>query len=286
MESETFVKSGKYKFRIVDKISKYEDKIIGRNIKIGGNYPDCVNISISYYGDTPVSAYIPILVYDSECSLDIPLDRGKGSITMIKEILKYMKQTIPEITSVNFEDLSQIECATLDEISKYSGMKKKGTQVKPVPLNFFSIMFNGLTWYEKHLNARLKNDKSNNAYRSKVNQLLSMKTPEFTEFLQIAKPPLPILPKLKEYYDNAHTYTEFFSSIPMQDRCIIVRDWITSFMQYYIGDVFSNNNWIIPIQDKLFGGRRKSKRMKTHKLKYSMRRHGVNNDIGVDALHI
>ena len=97
METETIVKSGKYKFRIVDKITKYEERIIGRNLKIGGNYADCVNISISYSGDTPISAYIPILVYDEECSIETQLDRGGGSVVMIKELLIYVKQKIPEI---------------------------------------------------------------------------------------------------------------------------------------------------------------------------------------------
>ena len=280
METETIIKSGKYKFRIVDKISTYKDIIYVRNIKIGGNYSDCVNISISYSEDIPISANIPMQVYDAECSLETPLDRGKGSIIMIKEILKYIKQKIPEITSVNFEDLSQIE--------KYSGMKQKDTRVNHFPLYFFSIMFNGVTWYEKHFNARLNLDTTHTAYRSKVNQLMLMQKPEFIDFLQISSPPLQIMPELQKYYDRHNTYGEFFTSMPVLERCNLVRDWITSFMRYYIGDVFSNDNWIIPIKDNqlLIGGKRKSKRTKNNRFNYSIRRYGLNNDIGVDAIDV
>ena len=280
METETLVNLGKYKFRIVDKITKYEERILGRNLKIGGNYPDCVNISISYSGDTPISAYIPILVYDEECSIETPLDRGGGSIIMIKELLTYVKQKIPEIKNINFEDLSQIDCANLDEIAKYSGIKKKGTHIKPIPLYFFSILFNGKTWYEKHFNARLKQDKAHKAYRSKVEQMLTMQKPLFDIFLQIINPPIQIIPELKKYYDNNMSYGDFFRAIPVSDRCHLVRDWITTFMNYYIGDVFSNNNWIIPIHS-FTGGKKQTKKNKS---KYRIIRY--NNDIGVDAIYV
>ena len=315
METETIVKSGKYKFRIIDKIVKYEDRIIGRNlhlctfksptcrqfmgakvgslctfemcksVKIGGNYPDCVNISISYSGDIPVSAYIPILVYNEECSMETPLDRGGGSIIMIKELLTYVKQKIPEIKNINFEDLSQIDCANIEEIEKYKGIKKIGTHIKPIPLYFFSIMFNGKTWYEKNFNARLKQDKAHKAYREKVEHVLTMKLPEFENFLQIINPPLQIIPKLKTYYESNTTYGNFFRAIPVSERCELVRDWITPFMHYYIGDVFTNTNWIIPIQS-FAGGRKRTKknnsqRNTSNKSKYRILRY--NNDIGVDA---
>jgi len=271
METETIVKSGKYKFRIVDKITKYEERIIGRNLKIGGNYADCVNISISYSGDTPISAYIPILVYDEECSIETPLDRGGGSVVMIKELLIYVKQKIPEITSVN--------CENAYDIYKYLGTKKKGTQIKPIPLYFFSILFNGKTWYEKHFNARLKQDRAHKAYRSKVEQMLTMQKPSFDIFLQIINPPLKNIPELKKYYETHNTYGDFFHAIPIQDRCELVRDWITTFMQYYIGDVFSNNNWLIPI-NSFVGG---SKQTKKNKSKYRIIRYTTSSDIGVSV---
>jgi len=282
METETIVNSGKYKFRIVDKITKYEERIIGRNLKIGGNYSDCVNILISYSGDTPVSAYIPILVYDEECSIETPLDRGGGSVVMIKELLTYVKQKIPEITSVNFEDLSQIDCANAEEITKYQGTKKKGTYIKPIPLYFFSILFNSKTWYEKHFDARLKQDRAHKAYRSKVEQMLTMQKPAFDNFLQIINPPVKIIPELKKYYDSYTTYGDFFRAIPVQDRCELVRDWITTFMQYYIGNVFSNNNWIIPI-NSFVGGSKQTKKNKKNKSKYRIIRYNTSSDIGVNA---
>ena len=91
----TIVKVGKYKFKIIDNMLFARGEIYYRNIKIGGvNYKDCVNISIRYNQNNPVSAYIPHIIYNEECSMDIPLDRGEGSILMIKTVLDYIHRKI------------------------------------------------------------------------------------------------------------------------------------------------------------------------------------------------
>jgi hypothetical protein len=107
MTSET-INIGKYSFNINDNISKTQEGLIySRNFQIGGKYADCVNVSISYDDyNIPISAKIPTLVYDEECSLTTPLDRGEGTILMIKTLLKYIKLKIPEINEFVFEDKS------------------------------------------------------------------------------------------------------------------------------------------------------------------------------------
>ena len=139
MESiKTKMKSGKYTFEITDNTLLLRDQIYSRNFKIGGK-SDCVNVSISYKDNIPVSASIPHLLYEPECSMDIPLDRGHGSIIMIKTLLRHIHEQIPTLTHVNFEDKSNIECATDMEIQKKgSRFRKVGTNVYPIPLYYFT----------------------------------------------------------------------------------------------------------------------------------------------------
>ena len=111
MGDKTIVSVGNNIFCIQDNISKTEDGMIySRNFKIGGKYEDCVNVSITYdENNKPISAKIPTLVYDEECSLSGKLDRGEGTVAMIKTLLRYIHTKIPEITEFEFEDKSNIE---------------------------------------------------------------------------------------------------------------------------------------------------------------------------------
>jgi hypothetical protein len=250
MPTET-VEIGKYKFNIRDNISKTSEGLIySRSFKIGGGYADCVNVSISYdEQNKPISAKIPTLVYDEECSLSAPLDRGEGTIRMIKTLLRYINKQIPEINEFVFEDKSTIECGTEEE--KYQkSHRKRGTHARPLVLYYFSIVFNGLTWYEKHFNAYQQDAALHKAYRGRVNDLLRDKgtKPTFNEFLRIAQPPMKYLEELKSLYEKAETYGDFFHSIPKADRCRLIREWLPTFMEHYLKGVFKNTDWVIDVR--------------------------------------
>jgi hypothetical protein len=250
---KTIVKSGKYTFQITDNTLLLRDQIYSRNFKIGGK-SDCVNVSISYKDNVPVSASIPL---ESECSMETPLDRGHGSIIMIKTLLRHIHEQIPTITHVNFEDKSNIECATDMEIQKKgSRFRKVGTNVYPIPLYYFSIAFNGETWYEKHFRARQKHH--HEKYKEKIHALLYLPETKtemsFQRFLEIAKPPVTLLEELHSHYERATTFDQFFKHIPKIHRCRLVRDWISDFMEHFLKGVFSNTDWVIDLPIPLSGG--------------------------------
>jgi hypothetical protein len=257
---------GKYKFKIIDNTLLSRDQIIySRNFKIGGNVSDCVNISIRYIQGKPVSAYIPHIIYDPDCSIDIPLENGKGTISMVKTLLDYVHKKLPTITEVSFEDKSNIECATDMEIQKKgSRIRKKETNLCPIPLYYFSIAFNGETWYEKHFNARQKDINKHTKYKEKINKLLYFEEEKsnttFLQFLEIAQPPKHLYDELEKYYNISKTFGVFFTSIPKIDRCRVVRDWISNFMEYYLKDVFSNADWVIEIPSSSRGGKKNTRK--------------------------
>lgn len=278
MSEETIINIEKYRFRIKENISNNRDGIIySYNFKIGGNYSDCVNVSVSY--DTngkPIMAKIPTLVYDSECSLTEPLDKGEGTIVMIKTLLRHIKNKVPEINEFVFEDKSNIECGTEDEQYR-KRYRKRGTHTVPVALYYFSLAFNGITWYEKHFNAYQLDSAIHKEYRKKVKELLTDKNqkPSFNEFLCIAQPPTKYLNELQSLYEKADTYGQFFKSIPKNDRCRLVREWISTFMEHYLKGVFKCTDWVIDVRkmdDKVIinqnGGNGTRKKGKSTKSSY------------------
>jgi hypothetical protein len=267
---------GKYRFNIEDNTSTTSDGVIyNRNFKIGGNYKDCVNVSITYDNyNKPISAKIPTLVYDEECSKSAPLDRGEGTIIMIKTLLRYINNKIPEIEEFVFEDKSNIECGTEEE-KHQKRHRKRGTHARPVVLYYFSIAFNSITWYEKHFNAYQQDLTVHKAYRKRVNELLydEKVKPTFNDFLRIAQPPMKYIDELKVFYENSETYGVFFNSIPKADRCRLMREWIPTFMEYYLKGVFKNTDWVINIKKmgntmRQSGGRSKNRTLKRNSQYY------------------
>ena len=279
------IHKGKYTFKITDNTLFIRDQIYCRNFKIGSETADCVNISISYKDNQPVSASMPYVVYLPECSIDVPLDKGNGSIIMIRTLLDYVHKQIPSITEIMFEDKSNIECATEDEIkTKSSRFRKSGTNVYPIPLYYFSIAFNGQTWYEKHFSAKQK--VAHEEYRERINYLLTHpKTEPFLTFVQIAKPPIDIIHELEEYYEKSRTLEEFFQSMPKEDRCRLVREWIEPFMKYHLRDVFANDGWVIELPITVIGGGKKSRR-RYYLPKGIIRYNTTMKDFGINVKNI
>ena len=259
------VTSGPYKFQIIDNTMFSRDKteIYSRSFKIGGSYPDCVNISIIYENNKPVDATMPILLSDTECSFDRPLEKGSGAIIMIKTLLNYVYTQLPTLTHIKFDDKSNIECANEEELKKGSRFRKKGTYVKPMPLYYFSILFNGETWYEKHFNAKQKDEVRHQQYRKKVTEFLH--SPEFKtninfdRFVSLFDKREEEMTELYQYYNNANNFNDFFQSIPKPHRCRLVGPWIEQFMKFILKDVFYNENWIIQFPLEKTGGNTKTR---------------------------
>ena len=263
---QIMITSGPYKFQIIDNtlFSRDKTEIYSRNFKIGGTYPDCVNISIIYENNKPVNASMPILLSDAECSFDRPLEKGGGAIIMIKTLLQYVYTQIPTLTNIKFDDKSNIECATEDELKKGSRFRKKGTYVRPIPLYYLSIIFNGKTWYEKHFNAKQNDEERHKRYRARVTELLyshELKAKiQYDRFIALIDKNEEEMYELYQYYNNANNFNDFFQSIPKQHRCRLVGSWIEQFMKYMLKDVFYNDNWIIDFPLEVSGGNNKKTR--------------------------
>ena len=257
-ESKTImVTAGPYKFQIIDNtlFSRDKTEIYGRNFKIGGTYPDCVNISVIYENNKPVYASMLSTLSDPERLFIRPLDTGGGTIIMTKTLLQYVYEQVPTLTHINFDDNSNIVCATEEEL-------KNGTY-KHMPLYYFSILFNGQTWYENYFNATQKYEVRHQQYRTRVTEFLY--SPEFKTNIQFdrfvalfGKREEEEMTELYQYYNNANNFNDFFQSIPKPDRCRLVGPWIKQFMKFILNDAFYNENWVIQFPLEMSEGNNQS----------------------------
>lgn len=301
---------GSYRFTIVDSEQKYGSRILGRTFKMGGTYPDCVNVSIAYDSQgQPIRASIPHIMSDPECSKGAPLDRGGGSVLMLKALLRHVHERIPSITRFSFDDMSHIECGTEDEI-RSRRHAKKGSYARPIPLNYFSIVFNGYTWYEKNFGAMYQSEEKHAEYRRRVKEFLTEeKMPPFVEFLQ-ENPAVSMLlereemvKELEGLYEKSSTYKDLFTSIPKERRCPHARLWLIAFVTKKLRGIFSHEDWFIDVtrmdepvaplsggrrRKGSGGGRRTRKRGDSFYVPRGFRREGGDwgHMIGVDSMEV
>ena len=231
--------SGPYTFKITDNtlVSRTNAEIYGRNFKIGSTNPDYVEISIINENNKSIDARMRFL-HNTGQEWSISNDH---MYNMIKILLDYVYVQIPTLTHINFDDKTHIECSGND----------------PIPLYYFSIAFNGQTWYEKYFNTTQNNQLRHEDYRKRVAEFLY--APEckthirFDRFASLFNKREEEMVELVEYYNHANNFNEFFQSIPEQDRCRLVGPWIQRFMKYILIDVFYSEDWIIQFPLEITG---------------------------------
>jgi hypothetical protein len=274
-----------YSFIIRDRVSRTREGVIySRNFQLGGVYPDCVNVSIQYDNTgRPMKAKIPTVMYDPECSQGKPLERKGGTVLMIKTLLQHIHRLLPEITTFHFEDKSTIECGTEAEI-RAKRHRKRGTHAVPVPLYYFSIAFNGMTWYEKYLNAIYKDPVSHETYRARVNQFQTEeKLSSFDSFLREAQPPMSFIDELEPLYHASTTYKQFLNAIPMESRCRHARQWLIGWIAEKMKGVFSHTDWMIQMDRMNHGAQGGGKKNKKSIRQQKTRRRRKNTEDPYEA---
>jgi hypothetical protein len=260
---------GKYSFKITETKFQYGDRIISHTFKIGGNYDNCISISYTYQDNKPISAKIPHAQYEPECSIGSTLEKGEGTTLMLKTLLRYAHNKIKQVTIFHFDDMSHIDC-----VDKVMSKSIPRTPTMPLNLSYFSLAYNSETWYERHFNAKMSDKEKYAKYKEKRKFLTDPEQkPPFVEFLEIAQPPEDQYEYLETLYNKSATYRVFFDSIPRATRCKVLYPWLTTFMEYYLKDVFSNYGWEIDVTEmNTKGGRRTRRRARSnHRIVYHKR---------------
>lgn len=256
------VNAGRYRFKIIKNIMKHSDRIINHTYKIGGDlcgratkeylstfgeedYEDCIGISYKYSNNIPVSVSLPYLLYEPECSVGSDLQRGQGTELIIKTAIRYAYNDVPDLPIFTFDDMSHIDC-----IAKDLTTPPPRKPSKKVNLSYFSIAYNGMTWYEARFNAKMIHNEAYNNYKKSLEFLTDPKAKlPFEGFLEITQPSSEQIAILEPIYARTATYRQMFEEIPEAIRCDTLYMWISSFMKHYIGHTFSEKGWKIDVTD-------------------------------------
>lgn len=266
--SDVIININGYSFKITENKLLYGgDRIISHTFKIGGDYNNCISVSYKYdMNNKPISAKIPHALYEPECAIGSKLERGSGTVLMLKTLLQYVHKQLPTITLFEFDDMSHIDCIPRHNknMSKHSPPRPS---LKPLSLSHLSIAYNSKTWYEDKFNATMIDPVKYKKYRETIRFLEQPdKKPDFIQFLQIAQPPTDQYDYLESIYNKSNTYREFFNNIPKSNRCTILLPWLVQFMDHYLKDVFSTNGWqidVTKINTNIKGGSINTKRNTT-----------------------
>jgi hypothetical protein len=217
------------KYTIIQHILKYNGIIIGNTYEISGDYPGCVHIGYKYMNNIPKKAILSRLSY------------GVNEY-MIKYAIQNVYNDISSIPIFELDDDSHICCSPVD-------------MANPVPLAFFYIAYHGMTWYEAHFNAKMRDSERYTAYQKSLSFLTdpTQKLP-FIQFIEIiggfiSSSSTEFITELETYYMPATTYREFFQNIPSIKRIYILYGWIDIFIEYYIGKIYTTKDWYINVMD-------------------------------------
>ena len=221
------------------------NSIFGDTIKIGGkSFNDCINISIN--NDFPTKAKIPHLQSEPECSFDNILD-NKDTVDFIKASLQYVSKKYPDIKTFEFDDMSNIECG----IKKMNVLPKTRKTDKPFSLAHLYLATYGETWYENRFGAKIINKDARNKYEESIKKLHEKIDIEYNKFKWLYKINNIQDKILSNYYSKDKTWIEFFTSIPKNEKCNALYNWLPSCINEILDNRFIQNGWYIYINTML-----------------------------------
>jgi len=261
-ETETYINIPPYTFAVKRILSEYNQRLIGLNFRIGGEYK-CITISYRFESGSPISASIPLLSYEPECSIGSPLQKGAGTELLIKAAITYCYEQVPSIPIFTFDDTSHIDCLVTE------GTRPPRKLKKPLNLAYLSIVYHGKTWYERIFNAKMIDATKYAMYQESLGFLTdsSAKLP-FLQFLELVQPSSEQIIYMEEYYLSTSTYRDFFERIPKHQRCMCLFGWINRFMEHYLK---WHKEWMIDARNMSSiqsGGSRRTRRNHRHVFNY------------------
>lgn len=224
-------------------------------VKIGGIYPDCVNITIER--DGPNTAFLAHIESELECSLDTLMTDGAE---MLKASIQFVCSIFPNIHLIMLDDMSQIDC------SKPQTTTIPRKLVRPFSLPHLSIATSGYTWYEKHVGAYFIDESAHALYRNRLRVLNNIVDIPFEEFVKQNRLNQQQKEGFAKYYtvgvsdgydagsDNSwikntkrNNWLNLFRKISRDDRCALLFNWLPTFINKLTLTAFTSNGWVIDV---------------------------------------
>lgn len=151
--------------------------------------------------------------YDQRCNTSGDMPRGSGTISMIKAALLFVFDTFPEIQTILLQDHSSVDC---NETSIY--------------LPHTQIIQYGKTWYERKINARLRNEKKYKcieAFAAHISQKPTWK--HLWGFIkdEIHKEHVPSFRKaIHDVWEHTGSFREMIVYMLQNNQCHLFAEWL------------------------------------------------------------
>lgn len=230
-------------------------------IYVGGKDVYCIDIQImksNLYEDSSIANFNKIR-FDVDCSLGSNFVRGIDTNMILKFVITYIHNTYPFVKEMLFNDASTRTC-------------DNGFNVN---LSNMSYLLYGITWYQKHFDAYIKDKNDINKVNQNIKLFQEKKKILPWDYIKDSFTSFPISEsEMKELYKNTSTWQDFFMAINnrigISQFCIFISPWIENFINRFLKLNFMFIQFHLPIKDykidysitEYVGGRRNTKRNK------------------------
>lgn len=173
-------------------------------------------MELSYDTNMPTKIELENMMYVSRCSVDEHLQKGSGTVEMMRSMIAICKLLMPSAKRMYFKDASEFPCND-----------------QRMFLAHYSLLLHGQTWYERHFQAVMKNK----AYRERLDV--------FRHLLK-SKPKEGIFTVNKRLIQKHSTWQELFQDLYQSQGCaalVEIQDQIFKVARvklYY-------SEWYIPV---------------------------------------
>ncbi len=237
-----YYKSIDNKFKILDLITlDHNNNKMYHNIRIGGKKEGCIVIEVDEkdYGlsENYKIAHITSIEYNKNCNKDGNLQSGEGTIEMILFSLNVTQHLCPWVTVFSLRDASARMC------------QENGPEIN---LSDMSIALYGKTWYERHFNAKIKNNDTYELYKRFLKKLKSKTFKNASPYEKFSRAfNIKFSENIVLIYNNSETFKTFFKNLnetlSKEDICLLLQPWISKFIRDLIleRNFLIENEWII-----------------------------------------
>ena len=175
--------------------------------------------------------------YDQRCNIDGNMRNGSGTISMINAAIKFIFDYFPNIQEIQLKDHSIVICNT---------DKNKNIDIF---LPHIQIIQYGKTWYERKINARLRNIKNYKYIDNFVNHITTK--PDWNILWEFIKDEINVS-DIIEYntliyniWKNTNNFREMIIYMLKHKQCYLFVDWLDNYFIKYSKLSILNQYYII-----------------------------------------
>lgn len=187
------------------------------DVFVGGQRKGCVQIIISKRGKHTIEGTL-LIEYDRRCNIEGTLERGTGTIHLLRTAIAFAYQMYPNLQEIHLLDHSYIQC------------HGKRMYLAPQQLTMY-----GKTWYERHINAVLEkvaDQKRLNDYRHHI--LTKPDWEQIESFIKASHIPEKVISRMKSLYLNAKTLKEYIANVKEILGCTAYEKWLPAYVNHML----------------------------------------------------